>query len=186
MRGILYYDTKYGSTALIAQWIQEEIKRGIVDIVKIDEYLEIDENYDFIILGTPIFIGKPTQCFINFVKNNKDRFGNNIFLFIISWASATIYSEKSKEFIELIEFYLQPHIPLLTASLPGKLYLNNVSKRDSKSMKRILRRLDHLSDEFYSKDIIFNNQMDEQRSREFGRKINDWISCEFGDDNGVL
>lgn len=175
MRGVIYFDSKYGTTETIAHWIQDEITNAQIDMIQIDENLMVDNSYHIIILGTPIYIGKPRQEFINFVMRNKYRFPDKVCLFIVTWASSTIYKEKTKNFIELIEFYMQPTVFALTVSLPGKLYLDKVSPRDKESMRRILHRLDLLSDEFESKNIDFNNQMNEGKSRQFGKQINEWI-----------
>jgi menaquinone-dependent protoporphyrinogen IX oxidase len=176
-KGILYYDSKYGSTLQISQWIVEEIKSSTVTIERISGDCCRAGSAAFYILGTPIYIGKPMQSMIDFLSENKKILSNkNIFLFITSWAQSTKYYEECESFLDLIKFLLAPLSPISICSLPGKLYLDRVSSQDRKTMERILRRIDNMTAEFQSKKIIFNDQTDEKLSRKFGREINEWIT----------
>lgn len=175
MKGILYYDSKYGTTKAIAEWIKEELTDVQVDMLQITDSMMVRESYDFVILGTPIYVGKPRQDFIQFVKRNKEKFPKQLFLFIVTWAASTSYKEKTEGFLELIRFYLEPAEIVMEASLPGKLYLDKVSKRDCNSMMRILHRLDLLSDEFDSKNMTFTDKRNEAESRNFGECINEYL-----------
>lgn len=175
MKGILYYDSKYGTTETVAKWIIDEIRAAQVDSIKIENSMKVSGKEDFIILGTPIYIGKPRQCFIDFISENKKRFPQYLYLFIVTWAGSTVYKEKTEGFLELIRYYLEPVKTAGEASLPGKLYLDKVSERDRSSMMRILHRLDLLSVEFESKNMTFTDNMSEADSRAFGRKINECL-----------
>ncbi len=178
MKGILYYDSKYGTTKTVAEWIKDEIKDVQIDMVQIEDNMRVPERYDFVILGTPIYVGKPRQYFIDFIKNNKEIFSERLFLFIVTWAASTSYKDKTDGFLELISFYLEPVKILMEASLPGKLYLDKVSARDRNRMMRILHRLDLLSDEFDSKNMAFTDKRNEIESRNFGRRINEFLKGE--------
>lgn len=176
MKGALYYDSKYGSTEKVSRWILSEINYADVDIIKVDNNMIPTNYYDFYILGSPIFIGKPMNSIIEFIEINKDEFRKkDVFLFITSWAQSTKYCLECVKFIELLKSYLYPCIPVISKSLPGKLVMRIISTKDYKIMERLLRRIDSMSDEFNSNLIIFNDQTSEELSKQFGSEINEWI-----------
>lgn len=179
MKGILCYDSRYGSTIKVCQWIISEIKYGEISMQNVNTLK--DHHADYYIIGTPIFIGKPMNSVVDFIKNNKNDFtGKPIFLFIMSWAESTVYRDECKKFIEVLKFHLSPCSPVLAESLPGKLVMDKITPRDRKIMGRLLRRVDNMSDEFQSETIIFNDQRSKLLSQEYGRKINEFIKSRDG------
>lgn len=176
MRGILYYDTKYGSTLKVSKWITSEITYVSVDIEAINEKTMINTNYDFYILGCPIYIGKPREEMHQFIMNNKVNLQNKIFfLFIISWAQSTVFQKECTKFMNIMEHDLHPAKAILSISLSGKLILDELIYKDRCTILRILRRIDNLSDIFQSKEIRFMDQTNEKESKEFGKNINKWL-----------
>ena len=174
MNGVLYYDTKYGSTTQISEWIADKVDN--VEIRWITENPVIEQKYDYFILGTPIFIGKPTINFINFInKNKKIILYKPLFLFITSWAQSTKYKDECKNFIALIKSYLSPCVPAIARSLPGRLYMDEITQKDRNIMGKLLRRIDNLSEEFDSKTIEFNDKTSKEQSQRFGCDINEWF-----------
>lgn len=177
MKGVIYYDSQYGSTRTVSEWIRLAINAE-VEIIKIEENQKVDKGYDFYILGAPIFIGKPTRKFIDFVCHNKmDLQEKTVFLFITSWAQSTQYKAECAKFLELIQSYLLPCNPVNSCSLPGRLEIDKVSDRDRNALGRLLRRIDTMSEEFDSKGVVFSNQLNEVQSKKFGSEINEWIQC---------
>ncbi len=176
MKGALYYDTRYGSTEKVSRWIISEITYADVNILKVDNNNILANYYDFYILGSPIFIGKPMESIVDFIQSNRDEFTKkDVFLFITSWAQSTKYCSECEKFLELLKFHLFPCIPAISRSLPGKLIMDKIDKKDYRIMERLLRRIDSISDDFNSKSIIFNDQTSKKQSKEFGREINEWI-----------
>lgn len=172
MKGILYYDSKYGSTKQVCQWIVSEINIGQITINHIKERMK--HNVDYYIIGTPIFIGKPMASVIDFCHANKYYFKDKpLFLFITSWAESTIYRDECKKFLDMLKFHFKGHHLILVESLPGKLVMDKITSQDRKIMERLLRRLDNMSMEFQSKSILFSDQRSEKLSRNFGRRINE-------------
>lgn len=179
MRGILYYDTKYGTTEKISRWISAEVSVGKVEMRNIYDGV-MDMDCDFYILGCPIYIGKPRAGMYQFIAENKVHMKHApIFLFIVSWAQSTQYHQECNRFLDLMEFYLKPAEPVLSISLPGSLVLDNLTGRDYNALTRLLGRIDKLSDEFQSKEIEFVDNTDEKESREFGKAINNWLQHSY-------
>ena len=174
MKGILYYDTKYGSTEQIGRWVASQIEA--TELCKLYDHARIDHTKDFYILGTPIFIGKPPQRVREFILANKKAMClKPMFLFITSWAQSTPYQDECTKFIELLEFYLSPCIPVMSKSLPGRLYMDRITPKDNLIMSKLLRRIDNMTSEFQSKTIHFNDQTNKKLSEAFGSDIHEWL-----------
>jgi len=174
MNGILYYDSKYGSTEQIGRWIISSLQN--TRIQKMSDGLKINGNSDFYILGTPIFIGKPMQSVLDFIALNKKALsGKPVFLFVTSWAQSTQYKNECKKFIDLLEAHLSPVVPAMARSLPGRLFMDKIAEKDRRIMERLLRRIDERSDEFDSKEVCFNDQTSQKQSEEYGSEIYEWL-----------
>lgn len=179
MRGILYYDTKYGTTEKISKWIISEISVCKVETRNIHEST-LDTDCDFYILGCPIYIGKPRSNMYQFIVDHKMYMKSKpIFLFIVSWAQSTEYREECNRFLELVKYYLEPTTIALSTSLAGSLVLEKITDRDYNALTRLLGRIEKLSNEFCAKRIEFVDNTNEQESREYGKAINNWLrhSC---------
>ena len=57
MKGIIIYQSNYGSTKQYAQWLNEETGFEMRELKKVKKW-DIEES-DTIILGSPIFAGAP-------------------------------------------------------------------------------------------------------------------------------
>lgn len=68
MKGYLIYATRYGSTKQVCQWISEGIPFS-VSTRQVSDF-PVD-TVDFLILGTPVFIGKPAEDMTVFIKRHK-------------------------------------------------------------------------------------------------------------------
>jgi len=169
MNTLICYDTKYGSTTEICNNISLGMKMD-VDIKNVRDVGSF--NYDIIVIGSPVFIGKPMKTVEDFVianyKNLKDK---KIAIFVTCWAVATQYGASSGEFLEQLKKHLPPCRLICEMALPGKLLLDKVSEQDRQTMKRLLRRLDAMSDEFNSQEIAWRDARDKQAAMDFGKKI---------------
>lgn len=175
MRGILYYDTKYGTTEKISKWISAEISVGKVEMRNIHDGM-IDIDCDFYILGCPIYIGKPRADMYQFIVEHKvNMIHKPVFLFIVSWAQSTQYCQECNRFLDLMKYYLEPIELALSISLPGSLVLENLTGRDYNALTRLLGRIDKLLDEVQAREMEFVDNTDEKESREFGKAINNWL-----------
>ncbi|WP_239253883.1 flavodoxin domain-containing protein [Listeria ilorinensis] len=72
MKTLILYDSKYGTTERCAQHLAAQIKCD-VDMQKIIPKKNYDlSDYQQIILGTPIYMGKPRKVFTEFINQHLD------------------------------------------------------------------------------------------------------------------
>jgi len=74
IRILVAYDTKYGSTERIAQWIAEGIaerepSETTVDVKNISHV--VDLNYECVVIGSPIYEEEPLNSIITFLETHK-------------------------------------------------------------------------------------------------------------------
>lgn len=169
MNALICYDTKYGSTRQICHYIKSGMEMN-TEIKTISEVNSLD--YDLIIIGSPVFIGKPMKSVGNFVIANYENLRDKkIAVFVTCWAMATKYGASSKEFLEQLKKYLPPCCLICEKALSGKLILDKISEKDQKTMQRLLRRLDTMSEEFNSQKIAWRDARDRKIAEDFGREI---------------
>jgi len=169
MNALICYDTKYGSTTEICRNISLGMKIN-TDIKNISEINSFD--YDLIIIGSPVFIGKPMKSVVDFIVANYENLKNKkIAVFVTCWAMATQYGASSGEFLEQLKKYLPDCHLICERALPGKLLLNKITERDQKTMERLLRRLDAMSEQFDSQEILWRDARDKKAAEDFGREI---------------
>ncbi len=174
MNALICYDTKYGSTTEICHYISSGMK---ID-TEIKRFYEVDSfDYDVIIIGSPIFIGKPMKSAEEFIVNNvKELENKKIAVFVTCWAMATKYGKSSGEFLEQLKKNLPSCHLICEMALPGKLLLDKVSEQDQKIMKRLLGRLDSMIEEFDSQKIAWRDARDKQMAVNFGKEIKEKIT----------
>jgi len=169
MNALICYDTKYGSTTKICNYIGSGMKID-VDIKNIHEVKSF--AYDLFIIGSPIFIGKPMKSVEDFIATNYENLRDRkIAIFVTCWAMGTQYGASSSEFLDQLRKHLPPCHLILERALPGKLLLDKVSERDQQTMKRLLRRLDTMSKEFNSQGIAWRDARDKKTAEDFGKEI---------------
>ncbi len=170
MNGCLLFATKYGSTERVSHWIAEGIRKHQTEVRRITQPVPPDVN--FMILGSPIFIGKPMEDLYDFIENHKDElFKIPFFLFITSWAQSTRYSNACQEFLNMILNRISPSVPILTRSLSGKLILEELRNRDRKALKRLLHRVDARQPDFRSENIQWGDRRSQAECNLFGEDI---------------
>jgi len=180
VKGLLYYSSKYGTTRRIGQWICSAVSCAEVTATHIGNDIK-NHQADFYIVGIPIYVGKPISNIIDSLQSMHYHTGDKpLFLYIVSWAQSTPFYAECDKFIELAHWYLRPCRPVLSRSLPGWLELAALDPDDRRVMKRLLRRLDTISDEFDSDSIVFADQSDERLSKQFGCDINEWLTGKSG------
>ena len=169
MKALICYDTKYGSTTEVCN----NIKSGMQIDTEIKNIRDVNSfNYEMIIIGSPIFIGKPMKSIEDFIIDNYKKLRDKkIVIFVTCWAVATQYGRSSGEFLEQLEKYLPPCHLICKKALSGKLLLDKVSEGDRQKMKRLLRRLDAMSEEFNSQEIAWRDARDKQAAMDFGEEI---------------
>ncbi len=173
MKGLLIYATRYGSTEQVCRWIGE----GLPFPISVEPVSNRPiAAADFLVLGTPIFIGKPAKEMIEFIDKCKTALCRvPVFIFITSWAQSTVYQDACQGFLELLLHYLSPCIPVMTRSLPGKLLWDSLTVSDRKAMERLLRRIDARQPDFHSEKIQWQDQRDRRQCLQFGEEIAAWL-----------
>lgn len=169
MKALICYDTKYGSTTQICHFIKSgmEMNADIKNICEVNSF-----DYDLIIIGSPIFIGKPMKSVGDFIIANYEKLRDQkVAVFVTCWAMATEYGASSGEFLEQLKKHLPPCNLICERALPGKLLLDKVSEQDQQIMKRLLRRLDSMIGKFNSQKIAWRDARDKQIAMDFGNEI---------------
>ena len=177
MKILICYDTRYGSTKKICQYI----KMGMANNASIKNISDVSSfDYDLMIIGSPVFIGKPMKSVESFIINNYENFrSKKIAIFVTCWAMATKFGSSSVEFLEQLKKYLPPCNLICERALPGKLLLDKIHPKDQKTMKRLLRRLDSMSDQFNSQEIDWRDARDKHAALKFGKDIEEKLMYEL-------
>ncbi len=68
---LVAYATKGGSAAKIAQWLSEGISEADVDVLDVANIQSVD--YDFVVLGAPVRIGKIHPAMVAFLEGNRKK-----------------------------------------------------------------------------------------------------------------
>ena len=96
MKTLIVYDSKHGSTEKICNWIKEGI--GDADIYNVNNVSSL--NYDLILVGSPIYFGKPLKSIISFLDDKRDELKNKrIIPFVVCIRNGKKYLSKLKKFI---------------------------------------------------------------------------------------
>jgi menaquinone-dependent protoporphyrinogen IX oxidase len=102
MRALIAYDSKYGTTKTIAQWLAEGL--GVDCVIK--NVSEIEHcNYDLIVIGSPIYTDEPLKSVVTFLDDNCEELKEKkVALFIV-------YDKLLAQKLEKYEEMLKGHCP---------------------------------------------------------------------------
>ena len=67
---LLIYESKYGTTEKIARYLQMVL--GPAKYCRTDEFKDLYKDFDFIVIGSPVYSGKLEPQIYQFVENNLD------------------------------------------------------------------------------------------------------------------
>ena len=130
MKGIIIYKGKYGATRQYAEWLSGELNLPVA--VSDDISREKLDNYDFLVLGCSVYVGKMLlKAWLK--KIIAAIHGKKLFFFLVSGTS----SDKR----EILEGYLQANIPaeirnrLEVYFLQGRVLMKNLSWFDRLILK---------------------------------------------------
>jgi menaquinone-dependent protoporphyrinogen oxidase len=70
MKYLIVFYSKYGSTRKVAEIIAKRLKGDIFDLYYNNNNIKNLDEYDFFILGSPVYYGKVHKKFSIFIKNN--------------------------------------------------------------------------------------------------------------------
>ena len=66
---LIIFESKYGTTEKIAKYISMVL--GPAKYCRTDELSNNDKDFDFIVIGSPIYSGKPHPKICQFIKDNQ-------------------------------------------------------------------------------------------------------------------
>lgn len=136
MKVLVVYYSKTGNTKMISNEISERLNADVEEIVDIKDrkgYLNLlksiketisekesgihdlkynPENYDLVIIGTPVWASRIAPPIITFLKDNRTRFNNVAFFYTQTGSSKNLAFEQMQKFSEAF--------PVATLSIFGK------------------------------------------------------------------
>ncbi|MCT4598346.1 MAG: flavodoxin domain-containing protein [Vallitalea sp.] len=159
---LVAYASKHGSTEKIARWIGKEI-RGNVEVLDVDNIDNL--NYDYIILGTPIYEHEPLDSMKGFVNKNSDKLkSKNKAVFVVS-SDNEVRSKREKN-IEAFANIIPGEINQ-TAVFAGEIDKNELNSNEKASVDSYMNSI--------SKPVGSYSKLNEKRCREFGKALNRFI-----------
>ncbi|MCD1294780.1 flavodoxin [Methanocella sp. CWC-04] len=164
-KALIIYDTKYGATEQIANWIAEGLNGA--DIQHVDDVTTT--IYELVIIGSPIYNDMTSKRIIRFLDKNKDTLSSRkIALFTVS-VPPDMTEDRSKRFkgaytLEKLLEHARGTI-LSTKAFLGKIELKEMTELD-----RLSLRIDYFLKGYRLRDV---NYMDREEAVNWGRHLYD-------------
>jgi menaquinone-dependent protoporphyrinogen IX oxidase len=167
IRILVAYDTKYGSTERVAQWIAEGIAERetsvtTVDVKNISHIVEI--NYECVVIGSPIYEEEPLNSVITFLKTRRTSLEHiKVALFVVCGD----YGHLPKD--QLIDTYvkkLEAHVSgkvVAREAFGGYFDFEKLSDEDRRIIEDFSKVVGH--------PITTMDLLDKNKSKGFGREI---------------
>lgn len=159
---LVAYASRNGSTEKIANWVGKEI-RGNVEILDVSNVHNM--NYDFIVLGTPIYNHQPLQDMEDFVNKYKKQLkSKNKAVFVVTSdnESRTKRDENIKAFTKIIPGEINS-----TAVFAGEIDMDELSYPNQLSAQSYLNSI--------GKSIGSYSKLNEKQCREYGKALNSYL-----------
>jgi len=171
---LLVYDTKYGSTEIIARWISE--LADDIEVKKPDEVKSINK-YSKIIIGSPDYDDSPLKSIVNFMENFKEELKEKkIAIFVVCNDVEESESEGKvlggKYNLDILKRYLPKENVVLEGILGGVFNPKILDEEDQEVIMKFFERLGHT---IKKEDLIFMpvmNKLDRIKCKEFIDKFN--------------
>jgi menaquinone-dependent protoporphyrinogen IX oxidase len=167
IRVLVAYDTKYGSTERVAQWIAEGIaerepSETTVEVTNISHIVEV--NYDCVVIGSPIYEEEPLNSVITFLDAHRASLEHvNVALFVV----CVDYGYLPKE--QLIDTYvkkLETHVSGMVVArevFGGYFDLEKLSAEDRRLIEDFSKVVGH--------PVTNMDLLDKDKTQAFGREI---------------
>jgi len=170
----LVYDTKYGSTEVIARWISEEMKD--IEVKRASEVESIND-YPLIIIGSPDYDDKPLKSISEFIeKFNKELKQKKIAIFVVcNDIDEAEYRGKQlggKFNLDILRREL-PKENIVLGEVFGGVF--NPKILDEDDQDRIVNFFGEIGKPIAKEDLVFMpimNKLDKDRCRQFVNKLN--------------
>ena len=162
-RAIVIYDTKYGSTEQVANWIAEGLNDA--DLKYVGDVTSV--YYDLVVIGSPIYGDVPSQKILQFLDRNKENLANKkIALFTVS-VPLNMTPERAKRFTGA------GTLKGLTSRVRGEVigsraFLGRIDTKDMTALDRLSLHIQCFLKGFKLKDMDFLNR---DEASAWGRKL---------------
>ena len=132
VKSIIIFDTQYGSTQKVAEWIGEGIG-GTLKICNVKNVNSLD--YDLIIVGSPIYGQKSLSSIDTFLEKNKTVLANkNVALFIVCGDHPfPEYADHVRQFLEEFENKIDT-VPVAIQAFGGYLDIQDLDEQERDGM----------------------------------------------------
>ena len=166
IRILVAYDTKYGSTERVAQWIAEgitesETSETTVDVKNISQI--VDVHYDCVVIGSPIYEEEPLNSVTTFLEAHRASLKHvNVALFVVCGD----YGRLPKD--QLIDTYvkkLEAHVSGMVVArevFGGYFDLEKLSDEDRRIIEDFSKVVGHT--------ITNMDLLDKDKTKAFGRE----------------
>ena len=130
MKGAIIYKTKYGATKQYAEWLGAELS---LPIIESDDLIEGElKHYDFLLLGTPVYIGKFKIA--KWLKRNvKNLIKKKVFLFVVAGTSVEETETRSQIILDNVPQEIKPYCEIYF--LKGRVKHSSLSFSDRLLLK---------------------------------------------------
>jgi menaquinone-dependent protoporphyrinogen IX oxidase len=160
MRALIAYDTKYGTTKTIAQWLAEGL--GVDCAIK--NVSEIEHcNYDLIVVGSPIYTDEPLKSVATFLDDNCEGLKEKkVALFIVY---DKLLAQKREKYEEMLKEYCPVEI-VDVGVFGGYFDVNQLTDYDRQTIEdffsRLGRRYEILDSRNKSEVLAFGRRLREK------------------------
>lgn len=167
-RALVIYDTKYGSTEQVANWVAEGINDA--EIQHVEDVTSL--FYDLIVIGSPIYNNAPSNGMIQFLDKNVDTLKNRkLALFTVS-VPPGMTQDRAKRFMgtgesNMLRRRVQGTV-VATKAFLGKLDLKEMTELD-----RLSTRIEYFIKGQRLKDVNYLNRED---AIAWGKKLYELIT----------
>jgi menaquinone-dependent protoporphyrinogen IX oxidase len=166
-RALVVYDTKYGATEQIANWIAEGINDTDLRLAGNVESL----NYDLIVVGSPIYNEVPIASVIRFLDKNREAMKNRkVALFTVSVPfGMTPESARQYEGQKDVRHLFEHAGGMVIAS---KAFLGKVDLKEMSELDRLSLRIEYF---LKGQKVEEMNYLDRDEAITWGKKLLDML-----------
>ena len=162
---LVIYDTKYGSTEQIANWVAEGINDA--DIRHVDDVTSL--FYDLIVIGSPVYNDAPSSHVLAFLDRYKENLANKRLAIFTVCLPYNMTPDRAKSFtgkLALVE---------LTGKIKGtvidtKAFLGKVEEKELTALDKLSLRIQYFLKGYELADANF---MDRDAAVAWGRRLLD-------------
>jgi menaquinone-dependent protoporphyrinogen oxidase len=167
-RAIVIYDSKYGSTEQVANWIAEGVNDA--DLKYVGDVTSV--FYDLVVVGSPIYDEAPSQKIIKFLDRNKDNLANKrVALFTVS-VPLGMTPERVKRYTGAQKLKeLASHVK--GEIIDSRAFLGRIDTKDMSALDRLSLHIQYFLKGYKLQDVDF---MSRDEAIAWGRKLINIVS----------